>query len=192
MKVIVIDNNLRGIEKPVTWYVVADSALSNSGKPFYIPEEGGEVKAFLSVAVRFSRLGKYIEPRFARRYFKEIAPAIHFRLENLKEELIGDRLPISPAVSFDRSIIADKYKNCEATGDDIKVVMKLNGERVRSFLREDMRQQLEELIHRYSRTNTIKMGDIMLPCLLEGVTIKEGDYLEVEYCNQPAFNVKIK
>lgn len=192
MKVIVIDNNFQGDVKPVSWYVVADSALSNSGKPFYIPEEGGEVEVHLSMAVRFSRLGKYIEPRFAKRYFKEIAPALHFRLEEMKRELITLGLPVSAAVSFDRSVMADKYRNIEDDYDSLKVELLKNGESVGSLKPADMANPLEELIHRYSKTNTIKMGDVMLPAVGPGLKIKEGDRLDVIFCGEPSFTVKIK
>lgn len=192
MKVIVFGNNLKGDDGPAdtSWYVVADSAISNSGKPFFIPD-GEKVEAALGMAVRISRLGKSIAPRFARRYYHEIAPAVHFRLPEKMRGLRERMLPVSPAVSFDRSVMTDFYREVE-NPKDLNLSMRINGKEVLSLTTEDFSKPIEELIGEFSKTNTVKIGDVIVPCLTKGVEIAIGDYIELCVNGLPIFNVKIK
>lgn len=192
MKVVVFCNNHKseGNKKTVGWYLVADSAISNSGKPFFVPDEE-KVEGRLSMAVRISRLGKSISPRFAHRYYHEIAPAVHFQLPERLELLQRDSLPISPAVSFDRSVMADFYQETEELRN-INLSMRLNGQEVLSLSQEDFLRPVDELISEFSKTNTLKIGDVLLPCLSPAVKVDIGDYLEIIFNGSVMFTVKIK
>ena len=194
MKVVVVSDNYgsQGESWPCSWYIVADSALSNSGKPFFIPEGEPEVEVSLSMAIRFSRLGKYIAPKFVGRYFKEVAPALHFRLPEEMKKCREYELPISRAVSFDRSVIADKYTQLEDSLDNLKLDLKINGEEVMKLDVGDFKQPIEAVVNEYSKTNTIKIGDVMLPCIAPGIKVKTGDYLETGICGETFFSVQIK
>ena len=194
MKTVVFEDNYRklnSVENP-SWYIVADSAISNTGKPFYIPEECGPVTVSLSIAVKFQRLGKYIDPKFSHRYYHEYAPAVHFRLPELRRNLEENKQPLAPSYSFDKSIIIADFKPLETDFEDISAELHIDGESRLEWRSDHLKESLDRLIHRFSKMNTIKMGDIMLPALSGCEQIQEGDFIEILVDSQRCFNVKIK
>ena len=194
MKVIVLENNYYHADEggDLSWYIVADSAISNAGKPFYMPDEYGEVTVSVSLAFRFCRLGKSIAPKFAPRYYKEVASAVHFRLRDLKEEMQNKGVSFSPAVSFDRSVMAGDYVAFDSLEQDVSLTLKINGEPVGTWNLKDMCQNINEIICKFSRLNTIKMGDVMLPALGPQFRIKEGDFIEVSGEGLNPLTIKVK
>lgn len=194
MKAIVFQNYLK--EEPgkpeITWYSVADSSLSNIGKPFYIPEDCGKVTVSLGIALKCCKLGKYIEPRFAYRYYKEFAPVLHFILSDLRKLLTQKKLPWTSAVSFDKSVVIGDWRELPERPEGLNLILKLNGKIEREWHYNKMICGPEILIHEFSKMNTIKMGDIMIPDVTEGLLINEGDYLEVLTDGKTAFSVKVK
>ena len=50
-------------------YAMADTALLTGGKPFFVPDCAAPCTCGAQLAVRISRLGRFISPRFARRYY---------------------------------------------------------------------------------------------------------------------------
>lgn len=194
MKVIIFDNNNLSADKnlPVGWYIVADSALSNWGKPFYVPENCNLVTVSLSMALKISKLGKYISPRFAGRYFHEFAPALHFRLPELRSLLMNLGLPVTPALSFDKSVMTADFKELPENPKDISMSLKLNGSTRAEWKFTDLNIQPEELIHNFSIMNTLKMGDLILPSLTVGVPVVQGDVIEVESPLFSDLRIKVK
>lgn len=191
MKIIVVENNYRpdAVSDYPGWYVVADSALSNTGKPFYLPEEPGRMEACLAIALRINRLGKGVEPRFASRYYSEYAPAVHFRLPDLKKELESRGLPADPSRNFDKALFVGEFKPLENL-EPLK--LKINGNVCTGWDLKNLISSPEEIVSRISRLNTIKIGDMIIPALSAGLIIGEGDLLEVETGNEGAFQVRVK
>lgn len=113
MKTFLTDSFSEG--KPKSWFFLADSALSNAGKPFFLPDQ--KVSAALAIAFRFARLGKTIAPKFAARYIDTWAPAINFRLESLYNLLDEASLPTDPAVSFDKSLFYGDFIKIDLDND---------------------------------------------------------------------------
>lgn len=194
MKVIAYYNNYgpTGASLLPSWSVIADSALSNLGKPFYVPENIGEVTVSISPALKICRLGKYIEPRFAHRYYKEFAPAVHFQLPSLMQRFSDSNLPVSPALSFDRSVMAADFRGLDNEFTNLSFQLYINGELREEWSGREMKMSQDDVIYEYSKMNTLKMGDVILPAIGNPVAIKEGDLLEVNCMNCKAFSVKIK
>ena len=191
MKVFAIVNNYAPSEGIADrgWYLIADSAVSNTGKPFYLPEFVGPTVVSLTIAVRFSRLGKYIDRKFAPKYFSEFAPALHFHLPEYAYNLRSQGLPEDASRSFDKSLIIDEFVPKDQFEN---VELRKNGESAARFSLENLHDDLEELIAKVSVMNTIKMGDLLLPALSGNIEIREGDLLEVFHGSQKAFHVRIK
>ena len=194
MKVVIFENNYHGSEasgKP-SWYVTADSALSNTGKPFYLPEAEGDVTVWLGMAVKINRLGKYIMPKFAGRYFSEVAPAVCFQLTDLKHSLLQQGLLPSPALSFDRAVMAADFVPAQMPFENLSLQLLKNAEPVAEWKAGSMVMSIADTIHEFSKTNTLKMGDLFLPSITGNIKIEEGDYLEVTDGKRPLFHVKVK
>lgn len=171
------------------WYFLADSAVSNTGKPFYLPENHGEVTVSLVPVVRISRLGKSIVPKFASRYYSECAPGVHFRLPQFEEELISKGLPGDAARNFDRSLFVGEFFPMEET---VKIELKINGEKVSEIIFEGISHEIDEMLSKVSKMNTIKMGDYLVPEIRGSRILKEGDLIEVMRNGERAFHVKVK
>ena len=186
MKAIVIERTVKNLG----WYFVADSAVSNTGKPFYLPDTSGETAVSLSLAVRINRLGKAVSSKFAHRYYSEVAPALHFVLPELRKRLREEYLPQDPSRSFDRSLMVGEARPF-SPGEG--VVLKLNGEPVTNVRITDPGEVVDKRLETVSQLNTIKMGDLFLPVMSREIPLKEGDFLEVEWqSGEKAFQVKIK
>ena len=191
MKVIVIDNNYEPVRvsSPKVWYLIADSAISNTGKPFYIPENCGKTVVSLIGTVRISRLGKNISEKFASRYYTEYAPALHFKLPDLEEFLRESGLPQDASRSFDRSLIIGDFLPIE---DKETLRLRINGEDKAEFNFGLLHKGVEKVLSEVSKMNTMKIGDILVPGLSGFIEIREGDFLEVMKGEERAFHVKVK
>lgn len=191
MKTFVIANNYSPVKTPFNlgWYFLTDSAISNTGKPFYLPENLGKTSVHLGLAIRFSRLGKGILPEFASRYYSEYAPVLHFTLPEYADRLKENGLPEDAARSFDRSLIVGEFK--EKNSFEI-LTLKMNGESKSIFDIEKLNLNVDDIIFSVSRMNTIKIGDLIIPGLNGNFEIKEGDFLEVFQGEERSFYVKVK
>lgn len=193
MKTFVFDKNYNQSPQSdiSSWYFLADSSLTNAGKPFFIPDFAGEFEAIPTIALRINRLGKSIASRFAGRYFCEFATAIHFRARDLMEKLYNLRRPIDKATSFDRSIIMSEWM--PATFEDgIKVTMKKNGIVACEFDSKRLTMPISETISEASYANTLKMGDLIIPGLPVGTDIDIDDVLELSCNGVSTLSVYIK
>ena len=191
MKVFVCVNNYGegSVSKAQGWYLLVDSAISNTGKPFYLPDGSGGVAVSLSAAIRVERLGKLIAPKFASRYFSEFAPALHFTLPQLGEKLRREGLPEDPSRNFDRSLFVGDFRCFDS---DAEIQLQKNGETEASFKFHHLISPPEKIISEISVMNTMKMGDIVLPGLSGKVNLEIGDLLEVKINGEKAFHVKVK
>ena len=171
------------------WYLIADSAVTNTGKPFYLPEKLGLVTVALGAAIRITRLGKSIAPKFAGRYFKEIAPVLHFSLPEYREKLKMAGLPLDASENFDRSLFVGEFQPIEGMRE---INLRVNEKKVSCWKIEDLYFDLNDLIADLSTMNTIKMGDLIVPGLCSSHEMNEGDKLEVEVGGVTSFQVKVK
>lgn len=194
MKTIVIESR-----SPLSWYFLPDSALINTGKPFFVPEFADEFEAFVAPVVRLNRIGKSISARFAERYYTEIAPAIHIRASRLRRTLLEAGLPTDPSHSFDRSMTVGNFIPVGSLSDDASLVMTLDHARPQSGHASatpapaevvcssvQLKSLVGPLLEAVSRTNTIKMGDYLVPMLSSPLPIEIGDTLTVKYLTAPA------
>lgn len=193
MKTFVFDNNYNQSPLPQisSWYFLADSSLANAGKPFFIPDFANEFEAIPVIALRINRLGKSIASKFAGRYYCEFATAIHFRAKDLRETLLSRHLPADKATSFDRSLIMGEWLPVHSD-DDIKIVMEKNGAPVCGFDSKSLTLSIDEIVSEASCANTLKMGDLIIPGLPEGVDIAIDDVLQLTHNGNATLSVHIK
>lgn len=193
MKTFVFDNNYG--HSPATgtpsWYFLADSSLTNAGKPFFIPEFAEEFDAIPTMAVKINRLGKSIASKFSQRYYSEFAPAVHFRATGLKHRLESMHLSADKACSFDRSFIMAAYMPLPFSGD-VEISMKKNGEIASHFHTSELSVTIDETISMASDSNTLKIGDIIVPGLPQPTRIQIGDLIELNVDGTSILTVQIK
>lgn len=64
------------MEMPQQVFLMADSAVIRTNKPFFIPHFAKSFHGNSAIVLHIDRLGKHIAPRFAHRYCHAIAPAV--------------------------------------------------------------------------------------------------------------------
>ena len=87
-----LDGALYKPEEPVI-FTKADSSLLKDGKPFFLPEEMGQVDYETELVVRISKLGKSIPQRFAHRYYDAVTVGIDFTARDLQKKLTAEGKP---------------------------------------------------------------------------------------------------
>lgn len=182
------------------WYFISDSAIANSGKPFFVPEFADEFEATIAPIVRINRLGKSIPSEFEYRYWEELIPAIHFRSPSLRSKLMAQGLPTDAAVSFDRSVIMSTPIPIKNTDNPLPISL-LKNSKVATVWGEEsgrqcdidrFREAVGASLEKVSAHNTIKTGDLLVPGLSKPITIKPGDRLELLVNMKPIMMVAIK
>ena len=68
MKVIGFTGNYDKREEVPQSYLMADSSILYTGRPFFVPDYAQHFVATPTIVVRTGRLGKCIAPKFAYRY----------------------------------------------------------------------------------------------------------------------------
>ena len=170
MKIFVIVNNYPpcALHSHQGWYLLADSAMTNTGKPFFIPENIGEVTSSMGLAVKISRLGKHVESKFAHRYYSEWAPVVHFTFKTFAERLSRDGLPLDASRSFDRSLFVGDFKPMEELKD---FQLFKDGSLIHNFSLDKSVYPIDEVIRYVSDINTLKIGDLVIPALTTPVEV---------------------
>lgn len=152
--------------EPLRYEVIADSALTLPGRPWFIPECGEAASWQLQpmLAVRISRLGKSISPKFAPRYFDAITVA--FRLMPLNSE--GMPL-VSVASIIDFGIELGQWT---AAAEEGAITLNIAGNEIKL---ENLSEKVSETIAEISKLATLKMGDtLLLPLPLHPLEANEG------------------
>ena len=78
-------------ERPVepVVFLKPDSAVLLKQHPFVIPEFSNDVHHEIELIVRINKVGKYIEPKFAHKYYDELSVGLDFTARDFQEKLIA-------------------------------------------------------------------------------------------------------
>lgn len=185
-------NNEKPVEPVV--FLKPDTAVLSKGMPFIIPDFSKEIQHEVEVLVKISKVGKYIDKKFASKYYDEIGLGIDFTARDLQTKLKNKGLPWEKSKSFDGSAVVGSFlaKNNFPSLDNINFKLHKNGVVVQQGNTSLMLWKIDALIAYISQFFTLKIGDIIFTGTPQGVTtIKEGDFLEGFLENEQMFNVKI-
>ena len=172
-----------------------DSAILKSNKPFYIPDFSNDVHYEVELIVKFNRLGKNIDSKFASRYFSEIGLGIDFTARDLQQQLKAEGRPWEICKAFDNSAVIGEFIPVSELGDIQKINFRLdiNGKTVQQGNSADMIFPISELFSHISRYFTIKIGDILFTGTPVGVgPVKIGDRLEGYIFDKKMFDFYVK
>ena len=202
MKIICIGRNyVKHIEElgnelpaePVV-FMKPDSALMRQRDAFYIPDWTNEVHYELELVVKFMRLGKNIEERFAHKYYKEITVGIDFTARDKQSELKSKGLPWEKAKAFDQSAVLGHWREiAKYDTDNIHFQLFKNGSLVQDGYSNLMINNIPKLVEHCSSYFTVKIGDLLFTGTPEGVgKVESGDLLEGYLEGEKVLNVRIK
>jgi 2-keto-4-pentenoate hydratase/2-oxohepta-3-ene-1,7-dioic acid hydratase in catechol pathway len=181
-------------DEPVV-FMKPDSAILLKQHPFVIPEFSEDIHHELEVIVKISKVGKYIEPKFAHKYYDEISVGIDFTARDLQQKLKDKGLPWEKAKAFDGSaVIGDFVSKSEFKSlDNLNFEMTNNGVTVQKGNTSFMLWKIDELIAYVSQFFTLKIGDIIFTGTPEGVAVvRPDDVLEGYLEGIKLFRIQVK
>lgn len=180
-------------DEPVV-FMKPDTSVLNSGFPFVIPEFSNDVHHELEVVVKINKVGKYIQPKFAHKYYSQIGLGIDFTARDLQSKLKEKGLPWELAKSFDGATVLGTFVDKDQFDDlqNISFQLVKNGTVVQNGNTQDMLWQIDELIAYVSQFFTLKTGDIIFTGTPAGVAkVNPGDELEGFLEDQKLLSVKV-
>lgn len=181
-------------ESPVI-FTKADSSLLKDGKPFFVPDDMGQIDYETEIVVRICRLGKAIPARFAHRYYDAVTVGIDFTARDLQKKLREKGLPWEMCKGFDGAAAIGEWVPVEKFRDvqTLQFHLDINGKTVQEGCTSDMLFKIDEIIEYISKYFTLKTGDILYTGTPVGVgPVNIDDHLEgfVENRKVLEFNIK--
>jgi 2-keto-4-pentenoate hydratase/2-oxohepta-3-ene-1,7-dioic acid hydratase in catechol pathway len=181
-------------ENPVL-FLKPDSAILPKGQPFFIPPFSKEIHYEVEILVKIGKVGKFIDQKFAHKYYDEIGLGIDFTARDLQNKLKDKGLPWEKSKAFDGSALIGEFypkEQFENLGN-LHFSLTKNNEVVQSGNSKFMLWQIDELISYISQFFTLKKGDVIFTGTPEGVgKVVENDVLKGNLGGHNAFEVKIK
>ncbi len=180
-------------ENPVI-FSKPDTALLKNGEPFYHPDFSNDIHHEVELVIKISKMGKKIQPKFARNYFNEIGLGIDFTARDTQSKLKEKGLPWELAKAFDGSAPIGDFINVEGKDlTNINFSLKKNGEVVQQGNTSQMIFPFEEIVSFVSQYFTLKVGDLIYTGTPAGVSkINIGDKLEGFIEDQPMLICDVK
>lgn len=176
-------------------FMKADSSVLLKKFPFVIPEFTNDVHHEVELLVKINRVGKYIDAKFAHKYYDEIGLGIDFTARDLQSELKAKGLPWEKSKAFDGSAVIGDFLpiNTFSSLENINFELRKNGESVQQGNSGLMLWKIDELIAYVSQFFTLKKGDIIFTGTPKGVAkVVTGDLLEGYIEEKKMFKVNIK
>ena len=184
-------------EKPTepVIFMKPDTAVLPKKTPFVIPAFSNDVHHEVEILVKICKVGKYISPKFAHKYYEEIGLGIDFTARDVQSKLKEKGLPWEKAKSFDHSAVIGAFlsKKDFSSVENINFELKSNGYSVQVGNTNLMLWKIDELVAYVSQYFTLKKGDIIFTGTPKGVAkVVEGDVLEGFIEDKSMFKIQIK
>jgi len=177
-------------------FLKPETAILNESQGFYIPDFSENIQYEVELLVKINRMGKYIQPKFAYKYYNQIGLGIDFTARDLQQSLKEKGLPWEKSKAFDGSaLVGKKWIDVKEFEDLQKIKFSLlkNGQKVQQGHSAQMIWKINELIAEISKFFTLKVGDIIFTGTPAGVgKLERGDKLEGFIEEISIFKVDIK
>jgi 2-keto-4-pentenoate hydratase/2-oxohepta-3-ene-1,7-dioic acid hydratase in catechol pathway len=180
-------------ETPVV-FLKPDSAILPKKMPFFIPPFANSIHYEVEVLVKINKVGKYIDAKFAHKYYDEVGLGIDFTDREMQSKLKEKGLPWEKAKAFDGSaVVGEFYSKDTFDLENLNFRLVKNDIIVQDGNTNSMLWKIDELIAYVSQYFTLKKGDIIFTGTPAGVgKVDINDNLVGMLENEKAFNLKIK
>ncbi|MEJ6791508.1 MAG: fumarylacetoacetate hydrolase family protein [Lacinutrix sp.] len=184
-------------EKPTdpVVFLKPDTAILLKKQPFFIPEFSNDVHHEVEVLVKINRVGKYIDKKFAHKYYGEIGLGIDFTARDLQVKLKAKGLPWEKAKSFDGAAVIGGWLPKTEFKDlnNINFSLKKNDEFVQKGNTSLMLWEIDEIIEYVSKYFTLKIGDVIFTGTPAGVgKVFANDKLNGYLEDKELFSITVK
>lgn len=144
-------------------YLKGDSAILVNDKPFFLPDEMGELVAMECVVVRIARLGKNIGLQFAERYYEQVTMGLDIQASAQKNwterTSLEGSLPIGEFVNKDEKWV-NEYK--DAINYAVSRVSRLMTLRMGDFVCVDL--PIQHLLQKNENIEILKNNERIVRC----------------------------
>lgn len=149
-------------ENPVI-FLKPDSAILPKNQPFFIPPFSNDIHYEVEILVKINKVGKYIDEKFAHKYYDEIGLGIDFTARDIQDQCKEKGLPWEKAKAFDGSAVISEFSPKESLGDlsNLTFTLHKNNELVQDGNTNAMLWKIDELISYVSQFFTLKKGDVI-------------------------------
>lgn len=181
-------------DEPVI-FIKPKSALLQPHTPFYYPEFSNELHYEAELVLRVSKNGKYIQDRFASRYYNAISVGIDFTARDVQQELKQKGLPWEKAKAWDNSAVVGTWVDLtpEILRNPINFSLKLNEDTVQKGISADMIFSFDKIVAHISQYFSLNIGDLIFTGTPAGVgECVVGDVLQGYLEDKKMFEVEIK
>ena len=181
-------------QEPVL-FMKPDTAVLQKKFPFVIPPFSNEVHHEIELVVKINKVGKYIDIKFANRYYDEVTVGIDFTARDLQDKLKAKGLPWEKAKAFDGSAMIGEFvpKTDFESIDSVNLRLTSNGTNVQNGNTQSMLWKVDELIAEISQYFTLKTGDLIFTGTPKGVAkVNPGDVLEGFLEDKKLFKLQVK
>lgn len=180
-------------DEPVI-FLKPDTALLKES-PFVIPAFSQDVHHELEIIIKINRVGKYIDKKFAHKYWDEMSVGIDFTARDLQQKLKDKGLPWEKAKAFDGSAVIGDFisKKIFSSQESVNFELTKNNTTVQKGNTDHMLWKIDEIISYVSQYFTLKTGDIIFTGTPEGVApVHPNDVLEGYLENVKLFTIQVK
>ena len=181
-------------DEPVI-FMKPKSALLQPHTPFYYPEFTNELHYECELVLRICKNGKYIQEKFANKYYDAVTAGIDFTARDLQTELKQKGLPWEKAKAWDNSAVIGKWIPFTGIKDRHKIDFSLqkNKELVQQGNSEEMLFDFDYIVSYISNFFSINIGDLIFTGTPAGVgEIVVGDEIEGFMEEQSMFTLEVK
>ena len=180
-------------QKEIIFFLKPETAIPIKGQPFFIPDFSNNIEHEIEIILKINKVGKFIQEKYADKYFEEISVGIDFTARDLQNNLKKKGLPWEAAKSFDGSAVVGTFiKKNQFDINNLNFSLKKNGIIVQNGNSKSMINNFNKIISYISNFITLKKGDLIFTGTPSGVSIvKENDILEGFLENIKLFETKI-
>ena len=167
-------------DEPVI-FMKPKSALLQPHTPFYYPEFTNELHYECELVLRISKNGKYIQDKFASKYYDAITTGIDFTARDIQNDLKAKGLPWEKAKAWDNSAAIGKWIPFTAIKNkkDINFCLYKNKELVQQGNCNLMIHDFDSIVAYISNYFSVNIGDLVFTGTPEGVgELVVGDEIE--------------
>lgn len=167
-------------EEPVV-FMKPKSALLQPHTPFYYPEFTNDLHYECELVLRISKNGKYIQEKFASKYYDAVTTGIDFTARDIQNDLKAKGLPWEKAKSWDNSAAVGKWLPFASIKNkkDINFCLYKNKELVQQGNSNLMIHDFDSVVAYISNYFSVNIGDLVFTGTPAGVgELVVGDELE--------------
>lgn len=186
--------NNENLGEPVI-FMKPDTALLKNNEPFYYPDFTRDIHFEVEILLKICKEGKYVQEKFAHKYYDEIGIGIDFTARDLQQKAKEKGLPWLLAKGFNGSAPVSEFVSKDQFQDlhNIHFSLEVDGEIRQKGNTGLMLFKFDYIISYLSTFFTLKKGDIIFTGTPKGVgSVQRSNILKAYVEDKKMLECEIK